>query len=220
VFEDAWTDPDLAGRDADAPFAYRYADLRTPAPASADCQSRWSASCRSVIHYERHIHPLWGLDRGEDTCTLCHAPTDAQGQARVPAAQLDLADGMSDQQPAHFKSYRELFYNDNEQELDAGVLRDRLVQATGADGMPLFETDADGEPLLDANGDPVPVMVTITVRPVMTTAGARASRRFFDPFAAGGSHAGRLEPAELRLLSEWLDIGAQYYNDPFAVPVD
>jgi hypothetical protein len=24
-----------------------------------------------------------------------------------------------------------------------------------------------------------------------------------------------LSTAELRLLSEWLDIGAQYYNDPF-----
>jgi hypothetical protein len=43
---------------------------------------------------------------------------------------------------------------------------------------------------------------------------------FFSKFAAGGSHAGWLSPAELRLVSEWLDIGAQYFNDPFAVPVD
>jgi hypothetical protein len=34
----------------------------------------------------------------------------------------------------------------------------------------------------------------------------------------GGSHAGRLSRDELRLVAEWLDIGAQYYNDPFAVP--
>ena len=52
----------------------------------------------------------------------------------------------------------------------------------------------------------------------MSTAGALASGRFFDLFAPGGSHAGRLAPAELRLIAEWLDIGAQYYNDPFAVP--
>jgi hypothetical protein len=26
--------------------------------------------------------------------------------------------------------------------------------------------------------------------------------------------------AELRLLSEWLDIGAQYFNDPFAAPAN
>jgi hypothetical protein len=43
---------------------------------------------------------------------------------------------------------------------------------------------------------------------------------FFTKFAPGGSHAGRLTSAELRLVSEWLDIGAQYFNDPFAVPVD
>jgi hypothetical protein len=48
---------------------------------------------------------------------------------------------------------------------------------------------------------------------------ANASPRFFDIFAAGGSHAGRLSVAELRLLSEWVDIGAQYYNNPFNAPL-
>ena len=28
-----------------------------------------------------------------------------------------------------------------------------------------------------------------------------------------------LTPAELRLIAEWLDIGAQFYNDPFVAPV-
>jgi hypothetical protein len=28
-----------------------------------------------------------------------------------------------------------------------------------------------------------------------------------------------MTPAELRLVSEWLDIGGQYYNDPFVAPV-
>ena len=36
----------------------------------------------------------------------------------------------------------------------------------------------------------------------------------------GGTHAGRLSPDELRLISEWLDIGAQYYNNPFDVPAN
>jgi hypothetical protein len=54
----------------------------------------------------------------------------------------------------------------------------------------------------------------------MSAGGARASVDFFSKFAPGGSHAGWLSPAELRLVSEWLDIGAQYFNDPFAVPVD
>jgi len=29
-----------------------------------------------------------------------------------------------------------------------------------------------------------------------------------------------LTPAELRLISEWIDIGAQYYNDPFVAPAN
>ena len=52
----------------------------------------------------------------------------------------------------------------------------------------------------------------------MSAAGALASTAFVSRFNPDGSHAGRLDPAELRLVFEWLDIGAQYYNDPFAVP--
>ena len=44
--------------------------------------------------------------------------------------------------------------------------------------------------------------------------------RFFTVFAPGGTHAGWLTVAELRLVSEWLDIGAQYYNNPFDVPTN
>jgi len=49
---------------------------------------------------------------------------------------------------------------------------------------------------------------------------ARASVRFFAKFEPGGSHAGWLTPAELKLVSEWVDIGAQYFNDPFTAPVN
>jgi hypothetical protein len=54
----------------------------------------------------------------------------------------------------------------------------------------------------------------------MAAGNARGSTRFFSRFGAGGSHAGYLTNAELRLLSEWLDIGAQYYNNPFAAPLN
>jgi hypothetical protein len=39
---------------------------------------------------------------------------------------------------------------------------------------------------------------------------------FHDPVM---DHTGYLTAAELRLIAEWLDIGAQYYNDPFVAPV-
>ena len=49
--------------------------------------------------------------------------------------------------------------------------------------------------------------------PSMAASNARGSR-FFNVMN-NVTHAGMLTTAELRLLSEWLDIGAQYYNDPF-----
>lgn len=227
TFDDVWTDATV--RPPDPSFAWRVADLNTPSPVDAGCVSNWQANCRLVINYPGIIHPLWSVDRRvfavdgvtlvrDDTCTSCHNVADAADMAMVPAAQLDLSDGDSDQEPDHLKSYRELFFNDNEQEVVNGVLQDRLVQATDGQGNPQFQRDAQGNLILDANGAPIPVLVPVGVTPVMNVAGASASTRFFPLFAMGGSHAGRLSDAELKLLGEWLDIGGQYYNDPFAVP--
>jgi hypothetical protein len=69
---------------------------------------------------------------------------------------------------------------------------------------------------VDALGNPI--YVNVSIGPVMSTAGANANTTFFNLFAPGGTHAGRLSAAELRLISEWLDIGAQYYNNPFDAP--
>jgi hypothetical protein len=213
VYEDVWTDPAAAGRAPDAPFAYRYADLDTTAPTTAACLASWQAGCRITLHYEAQIHPLWSKPRitlaadgvtvlADDTCTSCHSDRDAQGMPRVPAGQLELTDAASADQPLQKHAYRELLAGDNEQELVDGTLRDRMVQV-GTDPV-------TGEPQFA----PLPV-------PASLAAGnARASVRFFSLFAPGGSHAGRLTPAELRLVSEWVDIGAQYFNDPFTAPLD
>jgi hypothetical protein len=29
-----------------------------------------------------------------------------------------------------------------------------------------------------------------------------------------------MTPSELRLVAEWADVGAQYYNNPFAAPLN
>jgi hypothetical protein len=56
------------------------------------------------------------------------------------------------------------------------------------------------------------------------SANGALSKAFLDRFApgSGSTHAGYLSAAELRLISEWLDIGAQFFNDPFdpAAPVN
>ena len=211
VYSDVWTDPAVRGPDDDLVLSYR--DLPTDAaPTTPACRNVWSADCRIIINYEQHIHPLWSVPRidfdtdgvtiiGERTCTMngCHIPVDARGATGVPAAQLDLSDGLSPDQMDHFNSYRELLFTDNEQELVGGALQDRLVE--------------NG---VDENGNPI--LVTVPVAPPMSAAGAAASPRFFSRFDPGGSHYGYLSDAELRLIAEWLDLGAQYYNNPFDVP--
>jgi hypothetical protein len=68
-----------------------------------------------------------------------------------------------------------------------------------------------GNPVLDDNGNPV---FTTPRLPASMAAGNSRGSRFFSVMN-NPTHAGMLSTAELRLLSEWLDIGAQYYNDPF-----
>lgn len=225
VYEDVWTDPDpaKANRPEDAPFDYRYAGptgLRTAAPVSSGCLSTWGVFCRIVINYETHIHPLWSVPRtdamgGDVTCTNCHSSTNSMGATQVPPGvkQLDLTDGASSANADQFKAYRTLVFNKNQQELRGGVLQDVLVD-TGE-----VERDENGVPILDADGNQIPILATVNIPPVLLAGNARGSTGFFGMFATGGTHAGYLTPAELRLISEWADIGAQYYNDPFAVPV-
>ena len=230
-YRDVWTDEVAAGRAKDTPFDYSYADLDPTlvAPVSQACQTGWDSLCRIVINYETHIHPLWSLARGAagaNTCINCHTSTDAMMNAREPAGQLDLSDGPSDLDSDHLKSYRELVSNDFEQVIDmvSGLLIDRREQATDAMGNPLFETDEDGNLILDAMGNPIPIMIRFPVPGPMNIAGATASARFFDMFTnpadtrnAATNHVGFLSPVELKLLAEWLDIGGQYYNNPFDV---
>ena len=205
-------------------FAYAYADLQTPPPISGVCATEWAPNCRIVINYEQHIHPLWSLNRevldsdtmavlDDYTCTSCHSNSDAADVPQLPAGQLDLGDGPSPAEPLHFNAYRELLFPDNEQELVNGALVDVLV-----DSGEVLE-DEEGNPILDAEGNVQPIMVTVPVQASMSVNGARASD-FFEVFAEGGTHRDFLTPAELRLIAEWLDIGGQYFNNPFDAPED
>ena len=146
----------------------------------------------------------------------------------MPAAQLDLTGGPSDQDPDHLKAYRELLFTDNEVDMNGlDVLVDQIVQDTDADGNLLFETDPiTGALLLDAFGDPIPILITIQVPvvaqgPAISVAGSRAGT-FMDRFlpGSGNAHEGDLTVEEIRLLSEWIDVGAQYFNNPFDAPVN
>jgi len=222
IYADVWTDPTKAGRAADASFSYLYANLSTLKPSNAHC-AIWDPLCRSTIHYPLNLQPIWKLPRqtlaadgvtvlADHTCVLCHNPISAANPAlqMVPAGQLDLTDSASSVDPTVVTSYEELLFAHNEQTLNMGVLQDLLVPAPGPPG---------------AGGAPTTVMVPVSLAPPLTAGSAIASDvkflRMFDGTYQDPvlDHTGYLTTAELRLIAEWLDIGAQYYNDPFVAPV-
>ena len=225
-YVDYWNDPTKSAINPE--IHYNYSDLSSPAPTSSECQSNWTASCRISINYVDEIQPIWDVPRivlddmgnfvADNTCTTCHNDEDVMGVTQLPEGQLELVGDVSADEPDHLVSYRELMFADNFVELVNGALLDVLVPVLDANGNPVFEVDENGNLILDANGDPVPVTQNVAVAPSLNSAAANSSTRFFDLFAAGGTHAGRLNEAELKLISEWLDIGGQYYNNPFDVP--
>jgi hypothetical protein len=221
VFVDQWTDPIAAGRAADASFSRTYAALSTLKPSNAHCAA-WDPLCRSTIHYPLNLEPIWKFSRktfaadgvtvlSDNTCTLCHNPVNDANAVQVPAGQLDLTDSASNVDMTVFTSYRELLFPHTEQTLNMAVLQDLLVPAPG--------------PPDPVTGLPTTIMVSVALAPPMTAGSAGASTAFLKMFDGNFhdpvlDHTGFLTPAELRLISEWLDIGAQYFNDPFVAPAN
>jgi hypothetical protein len=221
MYRDVWSaDPAIAAQNPDIDMLYT--DLTTPLPTSIGCAQAWSPNCRSVINYETVIHPLWSqprlvfddsvdppvpvLDANgvqlNNNCLNCHTPADEAGVVRVPAGQLELQDGLSPDEPDHFHAYRELLVTDNLQEVVNGALVD-VQQQVGV--------DIDGNPIFE----PIPIASPATI------AGAAASDEFFDRFEDPSDlHYNILSIAERRLIAEWLDVGAQYYNNPFDAPAN
>jgi hypothetical protein len=217
AYVDVWTDP--AVRAPDASFSYLYASLSTLKPTNAHC-AVWDPLCRSTIHYPLNIQPVWSFKRqtlaadgvtvlSDHTCVLCHNPVNAANAVELPAGQLNLMASASSVDATVFTSYEELLFAHNEQTLNMGVLQDLLVPAPG--------------PPDPVTGLPTTIMVPVSLAPPMTAGSASGSVKFLRMFDGTYTdpvlnHTGYLTTAELRLIAEWLDIGAQYYNDPFVAP--
>ncbi len=206
VYNEIW---DPAAQPDDS-FAFNYSALNTPSPANPNCFPVWSPTCRATIHYAGigtragHIHPLWLTLRQvidvdgvtvlqDNTCTTCHNRLNAAGAVQLPAGDLELTPGQCNQEPLYENSYCQLFFDRPDLELVDGAVVQRQEVITNPDG--------------------TTTIILFELPPSMQANNARNSRFFAEMNSA--THAGMLSPAELRLLSEWLDIGAQYYNDPF-----
>jgi hydrazine synthase alpha subunit-like protein len=212
----------------DTPFSYTYggaAGLNESPPLNANC-APWSAQCRITIHYDDDpvkqlfMQSVWslasrtntvnGVPMTSTTCSVCHDPVNATAMVQVPQGQLDLTGSASSVDTTVVTSYEQLLFAHNAQTLNMGVLQDLLVPAPG--------------PPDPVTGLPTTIMVPVSLAPPMTAGSAAGSTTFFRMFDGSFhdpvlDHTGYLSPAELRLIAEWLDIGAQFYNDPFVAPV-
>src|SRR5690606_14861733 len=62
LYTDVWTDSGVRAPDDPLDFRYVRSGGGVPVvPTASGCVTEWSGACRIVIHYERHIHPLWSL---------------------------------------------------------------------------------------------------------------------------------------------------------------
>ena len=202
-YEDVWTDVNV--REPDASFSLSYDDIVDTELPERDRCLPWTVDCRVIINYEAHIQPLWELPREvidpvmDNRCIDCHALRNAGGELIAPDArgQLELTRNASGANPNHFTSYRELLAGDVAEAIIDGAVQP-VLRDTG-------EVDEDQNPIRE------PVFLGSR----LSLAGANASEGFFDFFVQPGSHQGWLSEAELRLIAEWLDMGGQYFNNPF-----
>jgi hypothetical protein len=236
IFRDNWTDPGISTQDPDIDYLYTALNPGMLRPTNTFCAPNWLYNCRVTINYPPHIHAIFQLDRGavdaitpmepvnppnndptntplvsvavadgvgDDTCISCHTTING---TRLPYGQLDLTTDPNQDPNDRFRSYQQMFNTRQGQFFNAGNM---LEQFTVPDG----------------NGGTIPDPAA-AIAPIMTSAGARSS--FFIEKMSGteldagralavGSvdHSAMLTGAELKLISEWLDLGAQNFNDPF-----
>jgi hypothetical protein len=79
------------------------------------------------------------------------------------------------------------------------------------------------QPLTVTNPGPPPTQAPVMLAAPMVAGNASESAAFFRMFEGSYKdpvldHRGFMTIGELRLISEWLDIGGQFYNDPFVAP--
>jgi mono/diheme cytochrome c family protein len=196
VHADMWADTTKPGVTARKSVVVRYTgnasaadDLVTTVPTSG------------IINYPDHIQPLWTRARGvngADTCTNCHAD----------AAKLDLRGTVSG--TGRLVSYEELLVGDPVIDPATGQPVTRLE-----DGVPvvvrnaaLVETMAGSALGLTRSSRLGEIMFGESLK---ASAGARTAHP--NPPATAPDHAALLNLAEKRLITEWMDLGGQYFNN-------
>jgi hypothetical protein len=197
LFQDVWADTTQSGVKAKAAITLRYTGNPLPANDLAT-----AVPSQGIINYPEHIQPLWSRDRGANTCTTCH----------TASAKLDLSASIAGS--GRLVSYEELMIGDPVIDAQTGLPKTQLRE-----GVPevvrlpaLVENMAsEGQALGLARRSRL--MEILAGQNLMAGSDARSAHP--TPASPAPNHAGLLNPAEKRLLAEWMDLGGKYYNDPF-----
>ncbi len=197
VYSDPWADTTRPGITARAPISVRYSgnasaadDLATPAPVNG------------IINYADHIAPLWTRARGTagaNTCTSCHSDT----------VKLDLRATIAG--TGRLLSYEELLVGDPVIDAATGQPVTRIE-----DGVPVIVRGAALVETMSGNAGGLARKSRLTEIMFGETllAGTAARTTHPNPPAGAPNHATMLNAAEKRLITEWMDLGGQYFNDP------
>mgnify|MGYP001809747585 FL=1 len=200
VFTDRWADTSVNGVTPRRSVALLYTgnadpadNLATPMPSNG------------VINYPEHIQPLWTRARGPagaHTCVACHADS----------ARLDLRANVAG--TGRLVSYEELLMGDPVIDANTGRPVTRLVQGIPevVRGPALVDTSSGSA---NTAGLARKSRLTELLWGQTLLAGNAARTEYPAPPAGAPDHSTLLNKAEKRLLAEWMDLGGQYFNDPF-----
>jgi hypothetical protein len=197
LWTDHWADTAKSGVTARSGISLRYTgntnatdNLATPVPVNG------------IINYPEHIQPLWTRNRGANTCTNCHSDP----------AKLDLRELVAG--TGRLTSYEELLLGDPVIDPDTNLPRTRIE-----DGVPVIERGPALVETSASEGDAVGLarksrLTEILFGETLKASGAAVEAHPTPPGSAP-NHATLLNAAEKRLVAEWMDLGGQYYNDPY-----
>ncbi len=183
-YTDVWTNPATAGRAADAPLTINY-----------DGVPLAERPANGVIDYPTHIQPLWTKARAGGSCESCHSDP----------ATLDLSSTTTG--TGRLQSYDEL------------LIGDPVICTNPAATTPPCTI---GMPIIDVQEDELVIRREEAQVNPGTARGSHLIEVLFNQELRSArslgtvtvDHSPKLNASEKRLVSEWVDLGAQYYNSP------
>ncbi|HEY6353081.1 MAG TPA: hypothetical protein VIY30_01200, partial [Burkholderiaceae bacterium] len=193
VYADVWANG--PGAVARASMTVKYTGNADPADDVVT-----AVPTNGIINYPTHIAPLWTRDRGANTCVTCHQDSvkldlraTTSGTGRVTSyEELLIGDPVIDP----VTGLPQIQIREGEPEVVRGI---PLVDNMVGNAMGMTRSSRLGEILYGEN----------------LKASAEARTTHPNPPAGAPDHSKILSKGELRLVTEWIDLGGQYYNNPF-----